>query len=177
MVNKVYRSIVKFYNRNIKHMEADAQEWEEDEEEQEMPPFTRWVSFGAHLYRQAGERCDVKFVDKDRGVRRTIVNNAGWIVRFPGVKRGEWTQYLKSEKSLLPIVRYRTEFEEYDDAHYIMIWEVQPDGMYWEDSDGFGGSSDLEICLYTLIDHRGRFDGPFRLYSVGDKIEVPPVDS
>ena len=116
-----------------------------------IPPFTRWVTYGAHLYRRVGERCDVEFVDGRTGKRRTTVDK------------------LASEWNLQPVVRSRTSFQRYNDAYYIMIWEVQPDGRYWEDSDGLGGNGDVEICLYALIDHRGHFDDPFCVYSVGGK--------
>lgn len=48
-----------------------------------------------------------------------------------------------------------------------MVWEIQPDGRYWEDDDGFGGESDLEILLYTYLDDKGNFTGSFRTYSIG----------
>lgn len=134
-----------------------------------IPPFTRWVTYGAHLYRRVGERCDVEFVDGRTGKRRTTVDNAGHIVHFPGIKKGVWADQLASEWNLQPVVRSRTSFQRYNDAYYIMIWEVQPDGRYWEDSDGLGGNGDVEICLYALIDHRGHFDDPFCVYSVGGK--------
>lgn len=135
--------------------------------EPEIPPFTRWVTFGAHLCRQAGESSEVEFVDEGSGKRRRIVDNGGRIIRFPGIEKGEWLKFLESENSLQPTVRFRTEFRKYDDTHYIMVWQVQPDGRYWEDSDGFGASGGEEICLYALLDCSGRFTGPFRIYSVG----------
>lgn len=49
----------------------------------------------------------------------------------------------------------------------LMVWEVQPDGRYWEDEDGFRGTSDPEVKLYSHIDTLGCFSAPFRLYQVG----------
>ncbi|MCM1113449.1 MAG: hypothetical protein NC399_09370 [Muribaculum sp.] len=135
--------------------------------EPERPPFTRWLTFGNHMYRRAGERCDVEFIDNRLGIRKTIVDNRGNILDFPGIERGKWMECLESENCLRPVVQFRTDFQKYDDQHYIMIWEVQPDGRYWEDSDGFGGTSDMEVCLYALIDHAGCFTGPFRIYRAG----------
>ena len=48
-----------------------------------------------------------------------------------------------------------------------MLWQIQPDGRYWEDDDGFGGSPDEEVTLYAFLDEEGNFDGPFRIYQVG----------
>lgn len=133
------------------------------------PPFTQWVTFGDHRYRSPGERCDVEYVDERLGIRKSIVDNKGNIIGFPGIEKGDWMKFLSSSKCLKPVVKFRTEFEEYDDTHYIMIWEVQPDGRYWEDEDGFGGTDDMEVCLYALIDHAGCFTGPFRIYRTGSK--------
>ena len=48
-----------------------------------------------------------------------------------------------------------------------MIWQVQPDGMYWQDEDGYGMTPDEEILLYSFIDENGRFTEPFKLYKIG----------
>ena len=72
-----------------------------------------------------------------------------------------------NQGSLEPRVRFRTDFEMRPDGLVLMIWQVQPDGMYWRDEDGFGITPDEEIRLYALIDGEGRFTGPFRLYNIG----------
>ena len=145
------------------------------QETPEKPPFTRWLTFGDHLYRH-GERCDVIFVDEDDGTRKIIVDNSGEILNFPGIESGAWTEALTDGSLPGSVVRFRTEFHTYGESHYIMIWEIQPDGMYWMDEDGFGMTSDEEIRLYALIDRHGNFTGPFRVYSVGSKnfLEVTP---
>lgn len=153
----------KIFNRNRKNNQKHTV----PNSEPEHPPFTRWVTYGNHMYRSSGERCDVEFIDNRLGIRKTIVDNNGNIIDFPGIEKGEWTKFIKSEYSLQPVIRFRTDLGKFDDKHYIMIWEVQPDGRYWEDEDGFGGTSDIEICLYALIDHRGCFIGPFRIYKAG----------
>ena len=45
-----------------------------------------------------------------------------------------------------------------------MIWTIQLDGRFWEDEEGFGGTSDNEIRLSAILDKNGRFITPFRLY-------------
>ena len=45
--------------------------------------------------------------------------------------------------------------------------QVQPDGMYWQDEDGYRGTSDEEVRLYTFLDSKGNFTGPFQIYNVG----------
>lgn len=150
----------KLFNQNSQEQQTN------QNQKPERPPFTHWLTFGNHMYRRNGERCDVEFVDKRLGIRKTIVDNYGNIIDFPGIEKGKWMEFLESEKFLQPVIRFRTDFEKYDDTHYIMIWEVQPDGRYWDD-DGFGGTNDMEVRLYALIDHMGCFTGPFRIYSAG----------
>lgn len=68
------------------------------------------MTFGNHMYRRDGERCNVEFIDNHLGIRKTIVDNNGNIIGFPGIEKGEWMEFIK--------------YEKYDDKLYIMIWEV-----------------------------------------------------
>lgn len=49
----------------------------------------------------------------------------------------------------------------------VLLWQVQPDGYYWADEDGYGMTPDEEVTLYADIDETGHFTGPFRLYRIG----------
>lgn len=132
-------------------------------------PFTQWYTYGMHKYKTADEDPTVEFIDRETGHRKTIVNANGKIVGFPGIEKGDWIDDLESEDCLSPIIRFRTGFERCGEDKYLMIWEAQPDGRYWEDEDGFGGTSDLEVRLYTFLDKKGNFTGPFRIYNVGNE--------
>lgn len=35
-------------------------------------------------------------------------------------------------------------------------WQLNPDGMYYRDEDGFGMTDDEEINLYGAIDRKGK---------------------
>lgn len=130
-------------------------------------PFTQWYTFGMHLYKRADEDPTVEFVEEKTGKRKTIVDEKGRIVGFPGIEKGSWMNALESERRLEPVIRFRTEFECCKGNGYMMIWQVQPDGGYWEDEDGFGMEPDEEVRLYALLDEKGDFTGPFRIYNVG----------
>lgn len=132
-------------------------------------PFTQWCTFGMHLYKRADENPAVEFVEEKTGNRKKIVDEQGRIVNFPGIEKGKWMSYLESADSLDPVIRFRTCFKECGNGRYLMIWEVQPEGRYWEDDDGFGGTSDLEVRLYAVLDKNGDFTGPFRIYNVGNE--------
>lgn len=108
----------------------------------------------------------VVFIDKERGIRRPIVDRNGQILDFPGIEEREAIQRHIQHGKLDPVVRYEASFEKRDDG-YMMLWTVQPDGRYWEDEDGFGAESDEEICLYALMDRDGRFVSSFRPYRIG----------
>lgn len=137
---------------------------ETQSEEPKVYPFTQRVTFGKQLFKR-DEKVDVEFIHTE--IRKTIVDTEGRIIDFPGiVKEKEWVEYLESEKYMEPVVRFRTSFETYGNR-YLMLWQIQPDGRYWEDEDGFGGTSDLEITLYTFIDNKGDFMQPFKVYKVG----------
>lgn len=54
-----------------------------------------------------------------------------------------------------------------------MRWEVNPDGMYYRDEDGFGMTDDDEINLEGAIDRKGNVV-KFSLEQKPSKIEVAP---
>lgn len=123
-----------------------------------------WYTYGA----REKETATVVFTNQSRGIRKTIVDN-GKICNFPGIEGQEQFEKELGEGRLAPQICYRTDFSKRDDGRILMIWEVQPDGMYWADEDGFGAENDLEIRLYSYIDENGNFMHPFRLYSLGSK--------
>ena len=130
----------------------------------ESPYLTQTVVFGMHRYRHAGEDSSVYFVDEKRGIRKMLVNSNGVIQRFPGFEdKKALEKMLTDPRDLTPQIRFRTSFEKREN-HWIMLWEIQPDGRYWEDEDGFGGTNDEEITLFTQVDENGDFTGPFRVY-------------
>lgn len=132
------------------------------------PQLSQWTTFGNHLYRCKGEVAAVEFVNKAYGIRKWIVDNDGYIQNYPGVEKSEeWMYAWESRRALDHQIRFRTDFERMGDHTIRMVWEIQPDGRYWEDDDGFGAESGMEIQLYTYLDEKGNFTGPFRTYSIG----------
>lgn len=126
------------------------------------PYLTQAVIFGMHRYRSPDEDSTVYFVDENRGIRKMLVNSRGVIQAFPGFKDKPALEKLVGPMSLTPQICFRTSFEKRDNR-WIMYWEIQPDGRYWEDEDGFGGTNDEEVTLYTYVDENGNFTGPFEL--------------
>lgn len=99
--------------------------------------------------------------------KKVIIDNNGRIINFPGVVEDEsWIGEL-NEGSISPYIRYRSEFTICKDGNYMMLWQIQPDGRYWADGDGFGSNHDAEIILYSYINNEGQFLQPFRIYRIG----------
>ena len=127
--------------------------------------FSQTRTFGDHLYRREGEKAEIIFKNTRTGIRKTIVDDAGRIIGFPGIAHPELvSSYYK--RCLGDRIRFSS-YISLLDGQYALIWQIQPDGRYWEDDDGFGGTSDDEIYLYAHIDEAGNFIEPFRLFSVG----------
>lgn len=141
------------------------------ETEERGPCLSQYVTYGAHLYREAGEVAEVIFFHKARRIRRVIVDDFGDICNFPGFAEPESIcENLDGHELPDPRVRFRTSFQREPSGLFLMVWQVQPDGRYWEDEDGFCGESDEEVCLCSHIDEKGRFTHPFCLYSVGRRM-------
>lgn len=118
----------------------------------------------------------VCFVDEARGIHKLLIDKTGNICRFPGIIKTDDLKRNVPAKYLQPRVRFRTSFERRDDR-WIMPWEVQPDGAYWADEDGFGAEHDVEVTLYTYVDQNGDFTGPFRVYEIGNRRYAPAESS
>lgn len=89
-------------------------------------------------------RDEIFFVDKKRRIQKIIVDAAGNIHNFPRIiKEKFWMKYVETPINLNPRVRYRTSFSFKSDK-WLVLWEIQPDGRYWGDDDGFGMEDDLE---------------------------------
>lgn len=127
--------------------------------------FSQTRTFGNHLYRREGEIAEIIFENTKTGVRKAIVDDSGKIMGFPGIAHPDLIS-LYCEEYLGEQIRFYSHISLLD-GQYALIWQIQPDGRYWDDEDGFGGTSDNEIDLYAHIDEAGNFIEPFRLFSVG----------
>jgi len=115
-----------------------------------------------------GKGDDIILTDST-GRTKVIVDKHGKIMDFPGIMKEDFWISELGEGDISPYVKYRTEFSKCDNGNWVMLWEIQPDGRYWEDEDGFGGSNDSEIVLYTFIDNTGTFLDLFKAYRIGSK--------
>ncbi len=130
------------------------------------PVLNQYVTFGRNGH---GGTAEVVLNDPEHNYQKVIVNHDGFFADFPGIVQGRWTRYLIGEFDFDEgRVCFRTSFEKQGDG-YRCLWEVQPDGRYWADGDGFGAENDSEIILYADLDAGGVFKEPFRIYTINGK--------
>ena len=91
-----------------------------------------------------------------------ITDRNGDFINYPGYVGGDW------EKDIMGVfpkyVKYPCRIFPFEDGKARFEWTVQPDGRYFEDSDGFGAEKCEEINLYSYIDEHGNFTGPFEYF-------------
>lgn len=114
--------------------------------------FTQRVIFGSL---HPNEDSTIVFVNRAKCIRRTIVDRNGVIADFPGVD---------GQENILPQIRFRASIETTPGGRFYMLWEVEPDGRFYGDENGFGMEDGEELRLYAFIDDEGNFEGKFRIY-------------
>lgn len=130
------------------------------------PKLSEYIIFGAYN----GHNPEVILQDKELSYSRVLVDKTGVILNFPGIEKGSWTKYIEgSFRFEKGIVEFRTTFEIKKEGGFQMLWQIQPDGRYWADSDGFGMENDTELILYADLNDMGDFTGPFRIYKIDGK--------
>ncbi len=145
--------------------QADSEEAETSAEPPK-PILNQYVTFGRN---GNGETAEVVLNDPEHNYQKVIVNYDGYFADFPGIVQGRWTRWLKGKFDFDEgRVCFRTSFEKQGDG-YRCLWEIQPDGRYWADADGFGAENDSEIVLYADLDFRGVFKEPFRICRINGK--------
>ena len=130
------------------------------------PYLSQYLTFGNHLYRQKGEVSKVVLRNPKKHIVRTIIEDDGRINGFPGFEHSELIASYLDDVSDKPYVRFRSEFEKTENG-FMFCWQIQPDGRYWEDDDGFGSESGAELILYAYLNDEGVFTSKFKIYSYG----------
>lgn len=126
-------------------------------------PFTQWHAYGSPAYGIVPTEPVVEFVDQKTGRRTVIIDKNRRIVNFPGIENEEEIQRKLGEGSTIPFNLFGVSFTVAERDCYKMTWTIQLDGRFWEDENGFGGTSDNEIRLSAIINNDGQFITPFRL--------------
>ncbi len=132
------------------------------------PGLNHYVTYG---WRSFDESPEIYITIPESGYKKVIVDKEGYFQDFPGIRRGEWTSCLRGSCDLDEgRVGFRTEFSRKQEGGYQCIWEIQPDGRYWSDQDGYGGNSDSEILLKADLNDKGEFESAFCIYEIDGKL-------
>jgi len=67
-------------------------------------------------------------------------------------------------------VKYYFGVDEFNNSVAEVVWTIQPDGIYWADSDGFGRADDAEINLRAFIDSDCHILVPFQEMDEGLRV-------
>ena len=57
---------------------------------------------------------------------------------------------------------FPTRVRKYENGVAQVSWQLNPDGMYYMDEDGFGMTDDEEVEIYGFIDRKGKAVVKFR---------------
>ena len=117
----------------------------------------------------------LRYYDPERQLYRVVADQYGWIQNPPGFAPEVYLDTQQFSQLPLPRVRYRCDREPLPDGRSLFLWEVQPDGRCWADSDGFGMENDEEIVLYSVMKD-GELTTPFRFYSIGRRKVFDPQE-
>ena len=127
--------------------------------------FNHYVTWGDNCYGTPNyDRHPVIFDNRRLGVTRTIVDASGNIRDYPGVAHpevvGHYTRRFGRGR-----IHFRSTMENLDGS-WALVWQVEPEGRYWEDDYGFGATWAVEVSLYARLDELGRFVEPFRIFEI-----------
>ena len=86
----------------------------------------------------------------------------------------EWSTLKKlseniQENARVQFAMYPTFVEGFRNGVARVRWQINPDGRYWMDDDGFGMTSDIEVEIYGYINKEGKVVVKFRLPCGKDK--------
>lgn len=73
------------------------------------------------------------------------------------------------EKARAQFAMFPTFVEGFRNGVARVRWQINPDGRYYMDDDGFGMTNDEEVEIYGYINKDGRVVGKFRLPNEKDK--------
>lgn len=66
---------------------------------------------------------------------------------------------------------YPTFIRKYQNGVAEVSWQINPDGQYFMDEDGFGMTDDKEIEIYGFIDRRGKVLVKFQMIRTSDDLK------
>lgn len=100
----------------------------------------------------------VEFMGRDERLRTVTLDDIDW-----DSLKGLPEEVLSRARHLNAI--FPTIIEQYNDGVAKVYWQLNPDGYYSMDEDGYGMSDDTEIELVGEVDREGKVVKKFYLYT------------
>ena len=79
----------------------------------------------------------------------------------------DYRQRIESRNALFPSFIYR-----FENGVAEVQWQINPDGRYWMDEDGYGMTSDVEFNIYGFIDTECRIVVPYQTIKDWDQLKI-----
>lgn len=124
------------------------------------------IYMGQHYVRPG---CGAYFVNEERSICRQIIDPWGNFRVFPGIAPDERLEREYPTFDGAPVLRQEIRFGECD-GRILAVWTIRTDGLEEMDDFGFGAEDWESLRLYAYLTENGEFDGPFRLYAIGNRL-------
>lgn len=108
-------------------------------------------------------KCAYEFMDADARLIGVKDSDIAW-ESLRGLP-DEYIERVRDRNAFYPsfIGRFENDFA-------IVKWQINPDGRYWMDEDGFGMTDDAEFNIYGVIDRQCRIVVPYRAIRNDDEL-------
>ena len=110
-------------------------------------------------------RCAYEFMDANENLTTVKDKDICWdhIADLPSD-----SQFVARQKCF----HYPSFVRQYKNGVAMVVWQLNPDGRYYMDDDGFGMTDDEEINIYGFIDRTGQVVLPFRTIKDYSELET-----
>ena len=99
-------------------------------------------------------KCAYEFMDCNEKLTTVTQDDIAWDTLY-GIPK------IAIERAKRFSAHFPTFIHEFKNGMAKVSWQINPDGRYYMDDDGFGMTDDEEITIYGYIDHKGKVASKF----------------
>lgn len=100
-------------------------------------------------------KCAYEFMDQSEILKTVTLDDIDWESLKPLDE-----ECINRAKRLY--IHYPSFIFSYENGVAEVRWQLNPDGMYFMDEDGFGMTDDVEVNIYGMVDRKGKVLVKFR---------------